>query len=64
MAAQTKLPVSVDDQFLRRLGMIERRPVAILARYNAVQLFGADLYDIAVTLIAVWFFVVSSGLSI
>ena len=43
MAAQTKRTVAVDHQFFGVFGMVEDRPVAVLAWNDAVQVFGRIL---------------------
>src|ERR1035437_10160886 len=58
VAAQTKLPATVNIQFFRRFRMVECRPVAVLTRDYAVKLFTANrnLCAVAIPAVFVHFF--------
>jgi hypothetical protein len=54
VTAETKLTVAIYGQFLGVFRMVERRPVAVLAGDDAVQVFAADLDLIPVAFSAVF----------
>ena len=63
VATQTKLPATVNIQFFWCFGMVEGRPVAVLAGDYAVQVFGTDLDLIAVALSAVFVHFLLAGIT-
>jgi hypothetical protein len=54
VATKTLITTCIDYEKLRFVRMVKSGPVAILAGDNAVQVLGADIHDVVVTLSAVF----------